>query len=162
MTDRPTQFDPPPEDLPPRLADELRQLYRPSVVVPGELDRAVLAAARRRLVGRRRWRLTAGWLAAGAAAAAGIALAVILVRHDGGGPAAAIVRTGAPSASPVARGDVDGNGRVDILDAFTLARRVEAGTATEPAWDVNGDGVVDQRDAESVARLAVSVSGGAA
>ncbi|HEX8912273.1 MAG TPA: dockerin type I domain-containing protein, partial [Humisphaera sp.] len=66
------------------------------------------------------------------------------------------VAAASPSASNPARGDVDRNGVVNVLDAFAVARGVRDGR-TDPAWDVNGDGVVDDRDAEQIARTAVTV-----
>jgi hypothetical protein len=51
------------------------------------------------------------------------------------------------------RADVDQNGRVDILDAFALARRIQQGTAG--GFDFNGDGVVDKLDVDFVATQAV-------
>ncbi|MCA9294515.1 MAG: hypothetical protein KDA20_11950 [Phycisphaerales bacterium] len=54
--------------------------------------------------------------------------------------------------------DVDGNARVDILDAFAIARGVQAGNAPA-SWDVNGDGAVTQADVDVVAHAAVSLSG---
>jgi hypothetical protein len=55
------------------------------------------------------------------------------------------------------KGDVDGSGRVDIVDAMILARHLKAGDATEAAWDANGDAKVDQRDVDAVAAAAVSL-----
>ena len=49
--------------------------------------------------------------------------------------------------------DLDGNGKVDIVDAYLLASGLKDG-------DVNGDGVVDRRDAEALAREVVSIGGG--
>jgi hypothetical protein len=56
---------------------------------------------------------------------------------------------------PVLEGDVNGDGRVDILDAFALAKQVELANALKPEWDFNHDGVVDRKDAEAIARTAV-------
>lgn len=65
-----------------------------------------------------------------------------------------------PDAAPrPRRGDVNGDGRVDILDAFVLAKAVEAGAAAGE-WDLSGDGRVDRADVERVARAAVAVRGG--
>jgi hypothetical protein len=54
------------------------------------------------------------------------------------------VRTPAPpNASP--------ERRMDILDAFTLARQLKSGPVREPRWDINRDGVVDERDVRAIA-----------
>jgi hypothetical protein len=66
-----------------------------------------------------------------------------------------VVRQNGPSA--YAREDVNRDGRVNILDAFQLAREIRSGTELPRALDVNGDGVVDQADAEAVAAEAVSL-----
>lgn len=50
-------------------------------------------------------------------------------------------------------GDVDGDGAVDIIDAYLLAKRVE----NHNGWDVNGDGLADGGDVRTVALEAVSL-----
>jgi hypothetical protein len=49
--------------------------------------------------------------------------------------------------------------RVDIVDAYRLARRLKSGGDVPDAWDVNRDGQVDEQDVDALARRAVSVSG---
>ncbi|MGQ9589647.1 MAG: hypothetical protein ACUVYA_05050, partial [Planctomycetota bacterium] len=56
------------------------------------------------------------------------------------------------------RWDVDGDGRVNIADAYLLAVRVRRGGEVEPHWDKNGDGVVDEDDVDLVARESVSLA----
>ena len=58
------------------------------------------------------------------------------------------------------RADIDGNGRVDILDAFRLARSIEARGPVDRKWDLNGDGRVDQADVDLVACAAVRLDQG--
>lgn len=53
--------------------------------------------------------------------------------------------------------DLDNNGRVDILDAFWLARQLQADKPTEAHWDLNTDGRVDQSDIDLVAQMAVKL-----
>lgn len=95
----------------------------------------------------------------------------------------------APAPTLAEREDIDHSGRVDILDAFALARMIEnqdtriagqrrdargdvgraadarpnrAGITEIPAmFDLNGDGAVDQGDVDAVAMAAVSLKGGA-
>jgi hypothetical protein len=55
---------------------------------------------------------------------------------------------------------VNGDGRVNILDAFVLAKSLEAGGDRDREWDLSGDGRVDRVDVELIARAAVSVTGG--
>jgi hypothetical protein len=99
--------------------------------VPPEVDRAVLAAFAPRRARVLRW--------VPAAAAAAILAAVLL-------------RDRVP-------GDVDGSGRVDILDAYLLALRIEGGAGAGRALDVTGDGVVDRADVDRIARMSVTVEG---
>jgi hypothetical protein len=53
-------------------------------------------------------------------------------------------------------GDVNADGRVDVIDAMVLAQRVQSGE-TQRRWDVNGDRVVDARDAEEIMARAVDL-----
>ena len=53
--------------------------------------------------------------------------------------------------------DVDGNGVVDIRDAFVIARALRSTAAPPSRFDVNGDRVVDERDVELAAHAAVAL-----
>jgi len=130
-----------------RLAEDLAAAFAGRVAVPGDVDAAVLAAAHRHLgaVRRRRW-LARRVLPAGAAAAAAIVLCIWLAD-----PFAA--------ADPA---DLDRNGRVDILDAFALARSLQSHATTGDTVDLNRDGVVDAADVEAIARRAVALAPAAA
>jgi hypothetical protein len=152
-------------DLPRPLRDALDALHT-APPVPLVLDDRILFAARdgfaRRLRTRMILRRTA---AAGGAVAAAIAVffGVQAVRTAGTSPP----RQMAVNAAQHVVGDVNGDGRVDILDALMLARRVEAGDVTARPWeDLDRDGKVTRADVEQVAQLAVTlpdsdVSGGA-
>ena len=105
-----------PETLPPAIVARLRRLDRSQPIVDPGTDRTVLDAAnayfraRPARVARRRWVVPF-------AAAATLLLAAILVRP-------LVFDTAS------ARDDVDGSGRVDILDVLALARvRAERGDA---------------------------------
>ncbi len=56
--------------------------------------------------------------------------------------------------------DIDLNGRVDILDAFKLARHIESDARPDARWDINGDGLVNRTDVDNVARAAVRLDKG--
>ena len=56
--------------------------------------------------------------------------------------------------------DLDHNGRVDILDAFHLARQLDADIAPA-AGDINSDGRIDRADVEAIAMKAVTLTQGA-
>ncbi len=140
---------------PPRLAEDLRGLHGGEP--PEHLARLVLLRAERELAGaevRRRNRFRLQRLAA---AAAGIALFLLVARlvTQRSGPV--------PRPAPVVKAadpafDVTGDGSVNILDAFRLARLLE-GEGAAGAWDANGDGRVDRADVETIAMRAVRLEG---
>ncbi|MHC4607773.1 MAG: dockerin type I domain-containing protein [Planctomycetota bacterium] len=115
------------------LAGDLRNLSPTSVEVPPEVDRAILSLARRR---------QRVWIPFSAAAA--VVIVVIL----------ALLMT--PAAAP---GDIDGSGTVDIVDAYTLARRIESGASLDRSWDFNRDGTVNEKDVDAIAMRSVSING---
>lgn len=153
------------ETLDPKAPKALRKdlvdlyLYKTAPAVPSAVDRAILGMARRRFA-RRRWLVTLGW-AGPIAAAAAIVLAVLIAD-----PFTGQDRSPATPAEVTAREDIDRNGRIDILDAFALARKLEAGSERKEEeekeeWDFNNDGKVDASDVDWVALAAVSLDKGA-
>jgi hypothetical protein len=52
--------------------------------------------------------------------------------------------------------DLDGNGRVDILDAFAVAREIRSGR-NQSEFDINGDGRLTQADVNEIAQRAVTL-----
>ena len=142
-------------DLPQPVQDALRGLYAPPPVPP-ELDERVLLLARQAFARRMRTRMILRRTAAvGGAVAAAVALFFGVQAMRPG-------ETATPQVAVLdgsrAVGDVDGSGRVDIVDALALAKRVEAGDAASPAWeDLDRDGKVTRADVEQVAQLAVKL-----
>lgn len=123
--------------------------------VPQAVEERILLEARR-AADRTRKRRTSMRRLRLAAAAAGILLALGIARpwrylaND---------RPHRYARSAVCAADIDGNGAVDILDAFTLARHLESRKPTKPVWDLNGDGLVDYADVDAVAAAAVAIDG---
>jgi len=119
--------------VPEDLARDLGFLVRPAYTPRAAIDDDILAGARRRLgpiaAGRRRRRSIVRLVPLAAAA-------VLLIWL--------VVRPGA------VREDLDGNGRVDVLDAFLLARALRDGGNLEKAWDLDHDGRVDRHDVDLV------------
>jgi len=62
-----------------------------------------------------------------------------------------------PALVALAPADVDGSGRVDILDAWSLARRLRDEAPLESRWDLDRDGDVDDGDVRAAAQLAVRI-----
>lgn len=137
---------------PSRLVEALRRAQSRPVFVPPTLDEAILRAARKHLApaaANRRglW----DWVRWPAVAAACLMLA-LMVAH--------FVRV-PPRAQPAfAREDLNHDGRVDILDAFQLARELQSGTKPGLGPDLNGDGALDRRDVEIIAARAVRLEKG--
>jgi Dockerin type I domain len=121
------------------------------VFVPPAIDAAVLKAARQHLAGPRRCgvsRLRA-WFVWPALAAACLMIGGLVWFH-----------ADRPAAVRFAQEDLNHDGRVDILDAFQLARQVQVNRITAPGLDLNGDGVVDGLDARFIANRAVKLEKG--
>ncbi len=135
MAEKKGHFD---EDLDlrvsPKLSEDFNILFKPQFSVPPELDRAIIDKANRRLV-QRHWRHRifhhiSIWRIAAAAAVIIFAFSLNLTQKPG---------------------------RVDILDAFKLARHIESANRTDKKWDINEDGVVNGKDVDLVASAAVSL-----
>jgi hypothetical protein len=144
------QFDDRDEALeaPAKLVSALRHLPTDRIFVPSTTDEAVLRAARAHLLPARKpkpsWWRFAPWAAG---AAAGITLLFLSLNSQ-------------KPASGFAREDLNQDGTVDILDAFALAKKVEAGSASDTNVDLNGDGKVDQQDVAALAAQAVALEKG--
>jgi hypothetical protein len=139
----------------PRFAEDLKVLFKADAEVPPQVDRAVIDQVRRHLVHRTGRRRVFRWAASVAAAAAVVIFAFSLDLTKRPGPT--YEQAISAEAGFV---DIDENGRVDILDAFKLARHVESAGPAEMQWDVNGDGLVDRGDVDLVAFAAVRLDKG--
>jgi len=159
MTESKEHYD---EDLDltvsPKLSEDLNSFFKPALCVPPEIDRAIMDRAHQHLVRRqsaRGGRRLLRWAASIAAAAAVIILAFSLNLTQKSGPT-----TTSPFTAQAQAVDIDGNGRVDVLDAFRLARYVESTDRAEIKWDINGDGLVNRDDVDLVAFAAVRLDKG--
>jgi len=144
----------------PKFSEDLGKLFASDQPIPACVDRAVAEAARRHFV-RPRPRLWKLRWAMPATAAAAILLGVCIWWLNIG-PAGQSVHEAHPQAlaASQAQADVDQNGKVDILDAFALARHLESSQPADQAWDFNGDGLIDRRDVDMVALAAVRLNKG--
>jgi hypothetical protein len=138
--------------VPPKLAEALEALHKERLFVPPQVDEMILARAQAHLAGvarrRARRRLLVPWMAAAASVAVAAWVSQTLLYRQ----------QPTPPGSFVTREDVNGDGRVDILDAFMLAREIERTDARQP--DLDGDGRVDKRDVDVVAARAVKLDRG--
>lgn len=159
-TPRKSQSHRPHRDDSPRLSAELRALYTPRTPIPDSVHDELKHQARTGLDDLKRSRR---WGGLGViAAAAMIVFAFQLVLHQmATGPRHETPSQPAQMTIVAPREDIDGNGRVNILDAFVLAKRVNASTNIDPAWDINADGKVNAQDVDAVAQAAVQLKGGA-
>jgi hypothetical protein len=129
---------------PPRLVAALQQAAQTKVFIPPTLDEAVIRAGREHLAkpGPRRpyWLRLLLWSTAPATL-----VVFLLVRHSPDG---------------FAGEDLNRDGKVDILDAFQLARELRSPTTPGQRRDFNNDGAVDQLDVEWIAAEAVKLPRG--
>lgn len=131
----------------------LRALHRPPFAVPPEIDARVLADARR-VLGHpaHRFSIRPSLLAAAALLALTAAVPIYLWTRN---------RTVSPPVSRAAlAGDLDADGRVDIVDAMVLAAGIARHDTGPAVRDINGDGVIDGSDVDALALLAVRLDGG--
>ena len=153
-----------------KLHAALSRLNTHRVSVPPKVDNAILRAAREHLTpiaGKSRASQNAAsarrpskwseryagvlgllggrrWATLGAAAVAIVA-------------AGALVWLGGHTRLTARNEDLNGDGVVDMLDAFALARELQQGQSPRPQLDLNGDGVIDDRDVQILANRAVSL-----
>ena len=171
---------------PERFRAALSRFNARRVVVPPQVDDAILRAAREHLEevaktqgrpaiavfgvppsggpGKRRARGIPNWLEelgaglrelfGGRRLAAVVAVAVATIAVG------ALAWLGAHPRRSAGPEDLNGDGVVDMLDAFALARDLQHNPASHPRLDLNGDGVVDQRDVQALAARAVRLEPG--
>ena len=171
------------ERIPQEVLAELKNRYGPVPAVPDVVDQAILADARRSLSSlqsapcrqprstRIRWTLLS---------VSSILTVVLLLAVIPEQPQLDVQITDAVPGESEQRGivamsaaadperlaevrmrkgnagliDVNGDGRIDILDAFALARTIESGETNNPReqrWDINQDGELNQLDVDLVA-----------
>ena len=171
MNDRDNQLQD--RATPEKLRAALSRLNARKIVVPPKVDDVVLQAAHGRLAGvfkeahvdqqvsstkpGSNWaEFCAGLLEFFAvrrwAAWGGVAVTMIAV--------GALVWLGGRTSLTARPEDLNGDGVVDMLDAFALARELQHDPASHPQFDLNGDGVVDERDVQALAARAVSLETG--
>jgi len=130
-------------EIPEELKADIKTLFNTRSDIPQTVDDAIIADARRYLVQEQR---RFGILKWGAPLAAAAGLIVILLT----------VYTGRETTIPDSAKSLAATHRhITILDAFSVARAIQAGEPVREEWDVNHDGTVDQGDVNGLITLAV-------
>jgi hypothetical protein len=145
-----------------RFSSDLKALVEPQTPVPAEVDRAVIDRVQQRFMRRRR-ALTLRWAGPVAAAAAVIVFALTINMPKRSVREPSTEQFNAVRSRAVFRpvlADIDASGRVDILDAFKLARHIESSVRPDKKWDINRDGRVNRADVDAVAFTAVRLDKG--
>lgn len=136
-----------------KFSADLKALFKPDILVPPEVDRAIMDRSYQQFIRRHKKRRVFRW----SASAAAVAVVVFVFTLN-------IIREPRPTALPpgiiAAKTDVDQNGSVNILDAFRLARHIESTDRPNMKWDINGDGFVNRDDVDLVALDAVRLKKG--
>ena len=165
MPDKQGQADSTEPKLPKEVTSELKRLFGPSIEISEAIDQAVLADAQRVLsqdvrVDSQRQAQGMGRWALGLVAAGSLAAVLVLVMLPNEPESDVVANRGAESTAAtseiVSQRDIDGNGRVDILDAYTLSRMIENSTAGI-SRDQNNDNILDDNDVNLVAEAAVTL-----
>jgi len=161
----PDESQTPEEILPDIIIDGLRELDRVPFDVSAEQHNDILKNARQHLkpVNRprpvRRWRYI---VAVTGSVCAALLIFVVTrptsieqpVQQASAIPRQADMASKTPFRNPK---DIDADGKVDILDAYAMARRLQSndfdGSLSE--WDFNSDGQLDEEDIQMVAFEAV-------
>lgn len=145
--------------IPARLENDLRSAFGGFGGVSAEVDRAVLgmvqgvaagASSRRRRVQGRLVLMSGGVAAAAAVVWMVWAMGPNFARRGVPAP------SGAGAMAATVAGDLNGDGRVDMLDALIEAERLKAGKGI----DFNKDGRVDSGDVDAIAMSAVKLERG--
>jgi hypothetical protein len=133
---------------PPRLVEALRQASAERIFVPPTIERTILKAAERQLSPSQPNRKCWWWKALATASAIMVAFALIMTQwqHSNKGPFAAE--------------DLNQDGNLDILDAFTLARQLKQGISPNENLDLNSDATIDDKDVAIIATHVVKLPPG--
>lgn len=150
-----------------KLKSDLDSLFKPRLEIPQEVDRAILNKASQKITRPRSGIRMLRWIGPVAAAAAIIIFVSISNVPKQSANIASSQQTNVPK--PRANNapmnvvasistDFDNSGKVDILDAFKLAKLIQSEDSVDKKWDINGDGLVDNGDVDEIAIVAVSLN----
>ena len=133
------------ERAPAPLVRALKSVFAERPFVPQSTDEAILRTARERLAPRphprHSWNLVFRWAAGISAAAACVWIVTSLTQP-----------------MHLARGDINRDGKVDILDALALSRAIQTGARLPLEADLNDDGKIDDADVALICARAVRLA----
>ena len=136
---------------PPALKNALG-LFGSTPAVSHSMDQQILAAARAQSARRHRMRWMIRYAIGSVAAAAAAILIAINTPHR-----SARMKMNSDATPLASSEDINRDGKLDILDAFFMARKVAGNEPMTSQWDFNHDGIVDNKDVDVVALAAVKI-----
>ena len=150
-----------------KLTADIKKLYETKHTIPPGIDRAIIDRAHEHFAGKefaktrtRRFHLVYLWKVAAAAAVIILAFSLDLTQGPKVEQSGYVQANKAIVVADVQNNDIDRNGRVDILDAFTLAKQIKSEKYNKTECDINGDGLVDNKDIDAIALAAVRLDKG--
>lgn len=156
MNDREKHFDTSKE-----LQNELKKLFKAADSVPPEVDQKIIEMAYKHFSSRRKTGrvVILRWVGRTAAAAVIIFISLFVYLQFESGTT--LHKTELSDQTATVQGNIYPTAKVTILDAFMLARNIDAGKKIDKSWDLNGDGIIDKKDVDAVAFAAVRLHEGA-
>jgi hypothetical protein len=140
--------------------NELKKLFSPPESVSPEFDRKIMEMADKHFARRQKSGRIVILRWAGRAVAAAAVVFITLLVYFQFESAATLRKAALNKQAAVVREAVNLAGKVTILDAFTLARNIDAGSKIDKSWDLNHDGTIDKKDVDAVAFAAVRLRNG--
>jgi len=142
MTDRPEKNETFP-DIPDEMIADLKIIYGSDPDIPSTVDDTIIADARGYLI-RKKSRFRPFRWCVPLAAAAGLVIVILSVHDDGESPKRNSVKSMASA-----------DRHITVIDAFEVARAIQARKPLRDEWDVNHDGSIDTRDVDVLMTAAV-------
>ncbi len=144
------------QDLP-ELSEDLQALFTSNKLPPSQIDQTILHRAEQHLHPLGRSRTNTKLLRWSGVAVAIAACLMIMFWMNISDTAKQIQPPNMIAVNPK---DINNNGKVDIMDAFTLAKAIENNKTPQATWDINKDHKINQQDVDAIALAAVQLSQG--
>ena len=101
-----------------------------------------------------------GWVAAAATVLIAVGVTMSVRRREAPGVASPLADADADAMDTTRAMDIDRSGRVDIIDAYLMSRRLGTRAVAPRSWDFDRDGAVGEADVKAVAMQAVALADG--